>query len=190
MALGTDSLVLDVKFGSGAFNQEVDEAIALAQSMLAAGERAGKQTTAFVTSMDEPIGRAVGNWLEVAECIDTLQGEGPADLEELVVVQSGQMLLQAGVVGSRAEGVERCRAALRDGSALAKFRQMVEGQGGDLRMVSVHVARPLANGLSRWAAFSHRRRCVPGGYPHRPLLAPGGALHPGRRADRRNRAGD
>lgn len=130
----------------------MDEAIGLAQSMLAAGEAAGKQTTAFVTSMNEPIGReflrnplhcavraygqlagsrhlmttqiadtalsdvpvcsiagTVGNWLEVIECIDTLNGNGPADLEELVVVQSAQMLVQSGVVDSRAEGIVMCK---------------------------------------------------------------------------------
>ena len=80
----------------------------------------------------------MGNWLEVAECIETLHGRGPADLEELVNVQSAQMLLQAGVVSSRAEGLAACAKALRDGSALAKFREMVAAQGGDVDMVDRH----------------------------------------------------
>lgn len=88
--------------------------------------------------MDEPIGKAVGNWLEIVESLDTLHGKGPEDLEELVVVQSAQMLVQAGVVSCRAEGVAKCKAALRDGSAFAKFREMVDGQHGDLAMIDTY----------------------------------------------------
>eukprot|EP00928_Gymnodinium_smaydae_P053837 TRINITY_DN37744_c0_g1_i1.p1 TRINITY_DN37744_c0_g1~~TRINITY_DN37744_c0_g1_i1.p1 ORF type:complete len:561 (-),score=79.08 TRINITY_DN37744_c0_g1_i1:136-1818(-) len=135
LAENPDSLVLDVKTGRGAFNQDEAESIRLAQSMIAAGERDGKATSAFVTSMDQPLGNAVGNWLEVAEAIRTLRGEGPKDLEELSVQLAGQMLVQAigakGGCGTQSEAVAKARAQLRNGEALATFRKMVVGQGGD-----------------------------------------------------------
>ena len=135
LAENPESLVLDVKFGSGAFNPNPEESIELAKSMVEAGEGSGKQTTAFITSMDEPIGKAVGNWFEVVESVETLRGEGPKDLEDLVVVQGGQMLLQGGVCGSLNEGIAMARENLRNGKALEKFWQMVERQGGDVDVV-------------------------------------------------------
>ena len=134
LAENPDSLVLDVKTGLGAFNQEEAESVRLAQSMIAAGERDGKETSAFVTSMDQPLGNAIGNWLEVAESIRTLRGEGPPDLEELSVQLAAQMLVQAvgkaGGCGTREEAVAKARGQLHNGEALACFRKMIAAQGG------------------------------------------------------------
>mmetsp|Transcript_7403 Transcript_7403/g.20233 ORF Transcript_7403/g.20233 Transcript_7403/m.20233 type:complete len:562 (+) Transcript_7403:204-1889(+) len=148
LAENPDSLVLDVKTGVGAFNKVEAESIELAQSMIAAGERDGKATTAFVTSMEQPLGCAVGNWLEVAEAIRTLRGQGPPDLEELSVQLAAQMLVQAhgakdpAAYGSRAAAAERARAQLRNGKALAAFRAMVVAQGGDPASVDSLGASP------------------------------------------------
>ena len=146
LAEGPDSLVLDVKTGSGAFNPDEAESIELAKLMIAAGERDGKPTTAFVTSMEQPLGCAVGNWLEIAESIRTLQGHGPADLEELSVQLAAQMLVQshgaAKGCGTRAEAAAVARAQLHNGKALASFRAMVVAQGGDPSVVDRLAASP------------------------------------------------
>jgi len=138
LAENPDSLVLDVKVGLGAFQDSTADGIDLAKSLIAAGEGGGKQTTAFITRMDEPIGYAVGNWLEVKECITTMKsGDGPADLVNLCLVEAAQMLLQSGVVPSNTlrEGIEMARANLKNGKAFAKFREMVIAQGGDISVV-------------------------------------------------------
>ncbi|GMI16386.1 hypothetical protein TrLO_g12931 [Triparma laevis f. longispina] len=138
LAENPESLVLDVKFGSGAFNHEVEESIELAKSMVEAGEGDNKPTTAFITSMDEPIGWAVGNWNEIHESIQVLSNdENPlsADLLNLVVVQCGQMLLQGGVASTLQEGITMAKENLKNGKALAKFHEMVEAQGGSLEAV-------------------------------------------------------
>jgi len=147
LAENPDSLVLDVKTGAGAFMAKEEDAIALAKSMIAAGEGDGKATTAFVTSMDQPLGRAVGNWLEVAESVRVLRGGAPSDLTEVSVTLAAQMLLQA----SRTPGGEakrprsefanyesaRRRACeqLKNGEALANFRAMVVAQFGDPHVI-------------------------------------------------------
>lgn len=136
LAENPDSLVLDVKTGRGAFNPELQESIELASSMIAAGESDGKQTTAFVTSMEQPIGRAVGNWFEVRETIETLAGGGPADLRTLTLVQAGQMLLQGRKASSLSEGIELAACQLDNGQALTKFHEMVAKQGGDVSVVT------------------------------------------------------
>lgn len=136
LAENPDSLVLDVKTGRGAFNPELQESIELASSMIAAGESDGKQTTAFVTSMEQPIGRAVGNWFEVRETIETLAGGGPTDLRTLTLVQAGQMLLQGRKASSLSEGIELAACQLDNGQALTKFHEMVAKQGGDVSVVT------------------------------------------------------
>lgn len=118
LAEGVERLVLDVKYGSGAFMKDLPGARALAAALEEVGRGAGLAVEAVLTPMDEPLGRAVGNALEVAEAEAALRGEGPADLSDLVVRLSG--------CG------ERARAALQDGSAWQRWRAMVEGQGGDL----------------------------------------------------------
>lgn len=138
LAENPDSLVLDVKFGRSAFQKTAEESIELAKSLIAAGEGGGKRTTAFVTRMDHPIGQAIGNWLEVKECITTMKtGTGPTDLVNMCIVEAAQMLLQSGVVPSNTlkEGVDMARTHLANGKTYAKFREMVIAQGGDVSVV-------------------------------------------------------
>ena len=117
---------------NGAFNKTLGASIELAQSMIAAGENAGKPTSAFITSMDQPLGYAIGNWLEVKESVETLRGNGPADLTEISLTFAAQMLVQCGLASSWAEARAKADAALADGSALLKFEEMVKAQGGDV----------------------------------------------------------
>jgi len=131
IAAGSEAIVLDVKFGSGAFMKTPDEARALATAMVEIGRSAGRRTVAVISAMDEPLGRAVGNALEVAEAIRTLQGDGPADLRDLCLVLGSQMLVLAGIVPDDPAGRALLEDRLGGGAALAKFREMVEAQGGD-----------------------------------------------------------
>ena len=124
IAEGTQSLVLDVKVGSGAFMRDLDAARELAQTMVRLGTESGVRTTALLTSMDVPLGRAVGNAVEVAESIETLRGAGPDDLVEVTLALAREMLALAGIDTDPAK-------ALADGRALAKYREMIAGQGGN-----------------------------------------------------------
>ncbi len=135
IAAGARGIVLVVKTGSGAFMKTVEEARDLAEAMVAIGRQVGRRTVALISDMDQPLGRAVGNAVEVAEAIVTLQGTGPEDLTELSVALGARMLLLAGAEGSLEAAVARLRRALRDGLALERFRKMVEAQGGDPRVV-------------------------------------------------------
>ena len=125
IAEGTKALLLDVKVGSGAFMASIADARTLAQTMVDIGEAHGVHTAAMLTSMDTPVGAAVGNAIEVQEAIDVLHGRGPDDLRQLVVEEAQAMLKLAGVQGDPA-------AALDDGRALQRFESMVAAQGGDL----------------------------------------------------------
>ena len=124
IAEGTSALVLDVKVGSGAFMRELDRARELAQTMVALGAEHGVRTSALLTSMDTPLGRAVGNAVEVTESIATLAGEGPTDLAEVTLALAREMLRLAGIQADPA-------AVLASGRALGAFREMVAAQGGD-----------------------------------------------------------
>ncbi|MGW4421529.1 thymidine phosphorylase [Streptosporangium sp. NPDC004631] len=126
IAEGTGALVLDVKVGSGAFMKTVERARELATTMVELGTDAGVTTVALLTAMDRPLGRAVGNALEVAESVEVLAGGGPADVVELTVRLAREMLQAAGVSGGR--DPER---ALQDGSAMDAWRRMISAQGGD-----------------------------------------------------------
>lgn len=130
-----DALVLDVKVGSGAFLPALDDARALARTMIAVGERAGCRTVALLTAMDRPLGRMAGNALEVVESIAALRGEGPGDLMEVTLALGAEMLLLAGGAASRDEAVRRLKDALRSGAALDRFREVVRHQGGDPAVV-------------------------------------------------------
>jgi len=134
LAEGIDALVLDVKTGDGAFMADPADARALAASMTSIGRALGKPVRALLTSMDEPLGRTVGNALEVRECIDCLRDNGPADLMELSLELAAEMLLLGGVATARDAALDRCRAAITDGSALDRFRRVVVAQGGDGRV--------------------------------------------------------
>lgn len=135
LAAGADAIVLDVKTGSGAFMKEEKDARALAEEMVRIGKSAGRKTIAVISDMDQPLGCAVGNALEVKEAIDTLNGHGPADFVELCLTLGSQMLL----AGGRAQTVNTARDMLQEtidtGSALKKLAQFVESQGGDSRAV-------------------------------------------------------
>ena len=131
LAAGADAIVLDVKTGSGAFMKKEEDAFALADEMVRIGKSAGRKMAAVISDMDQPLGFAVGNALEVCEAIDTLKGEGPEDFTELVETLGSLMLLAGGAAGSRGEALEVLRGKIADGSALRKLAEFVEAQGGD-----------------------------------------------------------
>ena len=131
LASGSDAIVLDVKTGNGAFMKKLEDSRALAKEMVSIGTMAGKKTVAVITDMDQPLGRAVGNSLEVREAIDTLRGEGPADFKEVVFAQGSQMLMLAGRAADEKEARALMEGVIEDGSALDKFAQFVRAQGGD-----------------------------------------------------------
>jgi pyrimidine-nucleoside phosphorylase len=144
LAEGSDALVLDVKCGRGAFMKTRDDAHALARSLVAIGTRAGVRTEAFITAMDAPLGRAIGNALEIAECIEILRGRGPEGLTSLVVRLASRMVELAGQASTAADAEARVRRALADGSALDRFRRMVARQGGDPEVVDDPARLPRA----------------------------------------------
>jgi pyrimidine-nucleoside phosphorylase len=135
IAAGANAVVLDVKVGRGAFMKTPAEARRLARTMVAIGKAHGLAVTCELTDMDQPLGRAVGNSLEVAEAIATLRGEGPPDLVALARLAGAEMLLLGGKARDRAVALRRIDQALADGSGLAKLRALVVAQGGDPRMV-------------------------------------------------------
>ncbi len=135
IAGGARGIVLDVKTGSGAFMKTVEDARRLAEAMVAIGREVGRRTVAVISDMDQPLGRSVGNAIEVAEAIATLQGTGPEDLTALCLTLGSHMLLLAGAESSLAAAEARLRRTLEDGLALERFRKLVEAQGGDLRVV-------------------------------------------------------
>ena len=130
-AEGLSALVLDVKFGRAAFMVERERAEELARSMVDAANGMGIRTTAVLTSMEHPLGCAIGNSLEVLESVETLCGSGPEDLEELVCVQGGILLHATGLAEDAQTGAVMIHDSLQDGSAFERFRLMVEAQGGD-----------------------------------------------------------
>jgi pyrimidine-nucleoside phosphorylase len=134
MAEGLDALVLDVKVGDGAFMATLEDARDLAESMIAIGQAMGKAVAALVTDMSQPLGRAVGNSLEVAEAIDTLKGRGPKDLESLSIELSAWMLSLSGISDTRELARAKVRQALSNGLGLRKLQQLIERQGGDPRV--------------------------------------------------------
>lgn len=134
LAEGIDALVLDVKFGGGAFMKKKEDARALAQAMVDIGNAMGKPTRALLTAMDQPLGRAVGNALEVAESVACLRGEGPEDLMEVTYALGAEMLCLAKAAKDAQEGEARLREVVANGAALAKFREIVAAQGGEARV--------------------------------------------------------
>ena len=131
LAAGADLIVLDVKTGSGAFMKSEEDSRALAEEMVKIGKDAGRKCSAVISDMDQPLGNAVGNILEVKEAIATLKGEGPEDFTKLCLTLGAQMLLKGGVTVSIDEAEMRVYAAMHDGSALKRLAELVEGQGGD-----------------------------------------------------------
>lgn len=135
LASGADVIVLDVKTGSGAFMKKYEDSLALAKEMVQIGTLAGKPTYAIITDMNQPLGRAVGNALEVKEAIETLYGHGPEDLLEVSVILASYMLLGAGKVKSADEGRELLLETIKNKSALDKMAEFVRAQGGDSEFV-------------------------------------------------------
>ncbi|MGN1160191.1 MAG: pyrimidine-nucleoside phosphorylase [Lachnospiraceae bacterium] len=135
LAAGADAIVLDVKTGSGAFMKKEADAIALAQEMVKIGKGAGKNMTAVITDMDQPLGLAVGNALEVKEAIDTLRGNGPEDFTKLCLTLGTYMLLAAGKAENEADAQAKLRTAIESGAALRKLAEFVKAQGGNEEQV-------------------------------------------------------
>jgi pyrimidine-nucleoside phosphorylase len=144
LAEGIDALVLDVKTGSGAFMKNEKDAAFLAELMVETGERMGKRVVALITDMDQPLGNMIGNALEVIECVEVLQGKGPEDLRELCLELAGWMLHLGGASKSVAEGKQQSASLISSGKALEKFRQMIELQGGDPRVIEDFTRLPQA----------------------------------------------
>lgn len=135
LAAGADAIVLDVKTGSGAFMKKEADARALAEEMVKIGTNAGRKTVAVISDMDQPLGYAVGNALEVKEAIDTLNGHGPADFLTLCLTLGSQMLLAGGKAADPKTAEHMLEQVIADGSALKKLAEFVEAQGGDSSVV-------------------------------------------------------
>jgi len=135
IASGADAIVLDVKVGSGAFMKEMKDAQALASTMVEIGEQVGRKTAAVISDMNQPLGFAVGNSLEVKEAIDTLKGKGPADLHELCLVLGSKMVVLAGKASTEAEAYAMLEKVIENGKALVAFKTFLSAQGGDASVV-------------------------------------------------------
>jgi pyrimidine-nucleoside phosphorylase len=157
LAEGSTALVLDVKCGRGAFMQRPADARALARAMVTIGSRSGVRTEAFITRMDTPLGRAVGNSVEIAECIDVLSGRGPADLTALIIKLASRMVLLGEQAASDEDAERRVRDALSSGAAREKLQQMITWQGGDAGVVD-------DTGRLPKAARTHHLTATTGGF--------------------------
>lgn len=131
IALGTDALVLDVKVGNGAFMKDVESAVNLSKLMVSLGKKFGRKTKAMITSMNEPLGDAVGNSLEVIEAINVLKGNGSRHLKEISFKIASKFMIMENMVSSEKEAMSILEEKIRDGSAIEKFKEMVTLQGGD-----------------------------------------------------------
>ncbi|MDR5602646.1 pyrimidine-nucleoside phosphorylase [Staphylococcus coagulans] len=135
IAAGADAIVLDVKTGNGAFMKTVEDAEALAHAMVKIGNQVGRQTMAIISDMSQPLGFAIGNALELKEAIDTLKGEGPEDLTELVLTLGSQMVVLAQKANNLEEAREMLKEVIENGKALEKFKTFLSNQGGDASIV-------------------------------------------------------
>ena len=135
IAAGADAIVLDVKTGKGAFMQTVEDAEALAHAMVKIGNQVGRQTMAIISDMNQPLGKAIGNALELKEAIDTLKGQGPKDLTELVLTLGAQMVLLAQKAETLEEARTQLQAVIDNGAAVEKFKTFLSNQGGDASVV-------------------------------------------------------
>ncbi|MEJ7175040.1 pyrimidine-nucleoside phosphorylase [Staphylococcus caprae] len=135
IAAGADAIVLDVKTGSGAFMKTLEDAEALAHAMVSIGNNVGRNTMAIISDMSQPLGRAIGNALELQEAIDTLKGQGPDDLTELVLTLGSQMVVLASKASTLDEARQLLESAIHTGQALEKFKTFISNQGGDASIV-------------------------------------------------------
>jgi pyrimidine-nucleoside phosphorylase len=168
LAEGIDGLVLDVKTGGGAFMQRLDDSRALAEAMCAIGQGLGKDMVALITRMDQPLGCAVGNAVEVAESLECLRGGGPADLKNLSLELAAEMVFLAGRSDSLAQARSMCEQTINDGSALERFRDLVQAQGGDPRTIDdpelLPTARRKIELKSSSTGFVHALEALPVGH--------------------------
>lgn len=144
LASGSDCILLDVKFGNGAFMKNRKDALKLAEIMCNIGNSLNRDTRAVLTSMEQPLGHAVGNALEVKEAIDTLHGKGPKDFQDLCYRSGAIMLEQAKIASSEEQGLEMIKKVVADGTAFKKFREMVIAQGGDVSYIDDPSKFPVA----------------------------------------------
>ncbi len=135
IAAGTNCIVLDVKYGKGAFMKTLEDAVTLAEAMVAIGRGVNRQVRAVLSSMEQPLGLAVGNALEVREAVETLQGHGPTDLLELAFILGSQLLIMGGKAETEQQARQLLQQALDSGAALAKYKAFVGNQGGDIRVL-------------------------------------------------------
>ncbi len=135
LASGADTILLDVKYGKGAFMQTKEDAIKLAQTMIDIGKQCHKDTRATISNMNQPLGKAIGNTLEVIEAIETLQGHGPDDLEQLCLQAGSTMLVQAHLYEHEKEAYDALKEVIKNGKGLIKFKEMVKAQGGDVSYI-------------------------------------------------------
>jgi len=152
LAVGPSHLLLDVKVGAGAFMKTRADARALARTMVRIGTDAGVETAAVISSMNQPLGLAIGNALELAEAVAVLRGNGPADITELCLHETATLLRMAGLVSDEAEGHARAQRAIEEGSGLAKLRTVIEAQGGDPRVIDDATRLPRAPYIETVAA--------------------------------------
>lgn len=152
LAAGADTILLDVKYGDGAFMQTKEDAIALAQAMIDIGKNNNKDTKAMISSMEQPLGFAIGNALEVKEAIDTLNNQGPQDLKELCVLAASYMLVQSDVFDNFELAKEKALQALENKEALQSLQAMIKAQGGDERVVHQLDLLPASNHQTRVVA--------------------------------------
>ncbi|WP_145444568.1 pyrimidine-nucleoside phosphorylase [Staphylococcus hominis] len=144
IAAGADAIVLDVKTGNGAFMKTLEDAEALAHAMVSIGNNVSRNTMAIISDMSQPLGRAIGNALELKEAIDTLNGQGPEDLTELVLTLGSQMVVLAERANTLEEARQLLNEAIENGSALDKFKTFLENQGGDASVVNLPELLPTA----------------------------------------------
>jgi pyrimidine-nucleoside phosphorylase len=144
LAEGIDALVLDVKTGSGAFMKKLEDSRALARTMIDIGTAMNRKVTALLTDMDQPLGRAVGNALEVIEAVDMLRGQAPEDYTEVTLALTAEMLVLGGKAATAQEARQRLKRAVEDGSALRKLKEIVQAQGGDPRAIDDYALLPRA----------------------------------------------
>lgn len=159
LAAGADAILLDVKCGKGAFMKTPEDAMKLGKLMCRIGNHAGKDTVAVITGMDQPLGKAVGNSLEVIEAMEVLKGRGPEDITELSLTLSGMMIHMGGKAASNEEGRRMAEDAVSSGAALEKFRQLIEAQGGEPGVIDDYSLMPQAE-------FKAEYRAEKSGYVH------------------------
>lgn len=144
IAAGSDAIVLDVKCGSGAFMKTLEDAQKLGEAMVRIGKEVGRNTIAVITDMNQPLGNAIGNSLEIIEAIDTLKGEGPSDLTQLTKTLAANMFVLANRVNSIEEGMQLADELIASGKAMDKLREWIASQGGDARSVDDYTLLPAA----------------------------------------------